>query len=346
MSTRLLVLHAGGTIGMAPTADGLRPAAGFADQMRQALASSGDHLPAFDLVTSGEAIDSANLRPRHWRAIAEPLIAAWDRYDGFVVLHGTDTLAWTASALSFLLRGCDKPVVLTGAQIPWQMPRSDAPANVEAALLFATRPEFSEVTVYFGGRLLRGNRCRKVASGGFAAFDSPRLPALATLGIDIARHPGLTLMPQRRQFTLPHLDDDAVAMLMVHPGLTAHAVAATLDNPRTRGLVLISYGVGNLPSDDAALLAALAEASQRGIVIVNVTQCAHGSVAQDTYAVGAALTRLGVVGGADLTAEAAFAKLHVLLATIEDPGAVRRAMGQPCCGDMTVPGQNPMCSAA
>ncbi|MCB1957789.1 MAG: asparaginase [Rhodocyclaceae bacterium] len=338
MASRILVLHAGGTIGMAPASDGLRPTAGFADRLREALAGRAGDLPAFDLIAPGAAIDSANLRPSHWTAIAEPLIAHWNDYDGFVVLHGTDTLAWTASAMSFLLLGCDKPVIVTGAQIPWQLPRSDAMANVEAALRFAAQATFREVMVCFAGRLLRGNRCQKVDSTAFEAFDSPRLPALATLGIDSRPLTGLALPARPRQFALPRFDDRAVALLMVHPGLTARAVNATLDDPCIRGLILVSYGVGNLPGADEALLASLAGATGRGVVIVNVTQCARGEVAQDTYAAGAALGRIGVVAGCDLTPEAAFAKLHVLLATGVSPDAIRSTFATPLCGELTALG--------
>ena len=332
---RVLVLHTGGTIGMVASPGGYRPAAGFPERLRSALQATGSHgLPAFDVLEL-DPIDSAELRPSDWTAMARALVNHWDRYDGFVVLHGTDTMAWSASALSFLLRGLDKPVIFTGSQIPMGQARSDGLANVESALLLAAMPELREVGLCFGRRLLRGNRARKLATAQFDAFDSPNALPLAELGIDIHLHRDrLWTGTEPRRFAVPAFDDEAVAVLALHPGVSAGAVDALVAQPRVRGLVLHSYGAGNVPANDRGFMAALERAAARGVVLVNVTQCLQGSVQQGAYATGTALGALGAVPAGDMTPEAAFAKLHVLLASTADTGEVRRGMGESWCGEM------------
>lgn len=329
--TRILILHTGGTIGMAAAADGYRPLAGFPERLRQRLT---DAAADYDIVEL-PPIDSADLRPGHWPSIADALLAHWDSHAGFVVLHGTDTMAWSASALSFMLRGCAKPVIFTGAQIPLDAAGSDALANVRGALHFAATPALREVSIYFGGRLLRGNRSRKLAATRFAAFDSPNYPPLGEAGSTFVLHHDRLLAAGERRFSVPTYDDQAVAVLTLHPGFPAALVDALVANPRLRGIVLQTYGVGNAPLGDRALMAALERAAARGIVLLNVTQCLYGSVSQETYATGNALARLGVVAGGDLTLEAAFAKLHLLLAATNDAAAVRCEMGETWCGEMS-----------
>jgi L-asparaginase len=292
-------------------------------------------MPAFDVVELDELIDSANLQPAHWVAIANALIARWDDYAGFVVLHGTDTMAWTASALSFMLRGLDKPVILTGAQIPLVEPRSDAPDNLSTALTLAASYPIREVCVYFNRRLLRGNRSRKLRSTGFDAFDSPNWPHLADVGIQIMLHRDRLLPATARDFLVPAFDREAVAVLPVWPGMPARVVDALLDGPAVRGLIQRSYGVGNVPDADAALMDALARAVARGVVVLNTTQCVSGAVDQGAYATGAALNRIGVVPGADMTLEAAFAKLHFLIAGGAAPDAIRATLGQSLSGELS-----------
>ncbi|WP_345793607.1 asparaginase domain-containing protein [Thauera sp. JM12B12] len=334
MSGRVLVLHTGGTIGMARSPDGYRPMPGFGAVLRRQLAGVSG-LPAFDLVELPQPIDSANLQPAQWTTIAAELVARWDDYRGFVVLHGTDTMAWTASALSFMLRGADRPVILTGAQVPLVEPRSDALANLQAALVLAARLECGEIGLFFGRRLLRGNRSTKSSSTAFDAFSSPNAPALAEVGIEIGIDAGQLLPAGARDFARPVFDPRAVAVLTVHPGLSARQVDALTDDPALRGLVLCSYGAGNLPDAEPGLIDALARAVARGVVVVNRTQCAHGPVVQGAYATGAALARIGVVPAADMTLESAFAKLHVLLATHADPARVRTLFATALCGEMS-----------
>ena len=332
MSVRVLILYTGGTIGMAGSPEGYRPLAGFGEKLGEVL--RGPDLPDFDVVESENPIDSANLLPEHWSQIARELVGRWEGYAGFVVLHGTDTMAWTASALSFLLRGADKPVILTGSQVPLLGAGSDAPGNLRAALRLAARPEIREIAICFGHHLLRGNRCRKVASKALDAFASPNFPPLADIGEGDDLQARFLHSAGPRDFLVPDFAS-AAAVLTVHPGLSARAVESALADPGVRGLVVHSYGLGNVPDADPQLVAALAAAIARGIVVVNVTQCASGGVAQDIYATGSTLTRIGVVSGGDMTLEAAFAKLHFLLATESDTAKIRHRVGQALAGEMS-----------
>lgn len=335
MTAKVLVLHTGGTIGMSGSPEGYRPMAGFGEVLRQTLRGcTGAGMPAFKVIELDSLIDSANLQPANWVTIAEALLMRWEAFDGFVVLHGTDTMAYTASALSFMLRGTDKPVILTGSQIPLVAPRSDAAENLQAAMMLAARPSIREVCICFGRRLLRGNRASKLRSTGFDAFDTPNYPWLAEIGIDIALHPERLLPAAPRAFCAPAFDAQAVAVLHIYPGISARIVDAVLDSPAVRGLILRCYGVGNAPDADAELMAALARAVARGIVVVNTTQCLDGSVAQGAYATGAALDRIGVVAGGNMTLEAAFTKLHVLLASGGTVAELRERFAESLCGEL------------
>lgn len=342
MSARILILHTGGTIGMQPGVSGLVPAAGFENLIRERLAVALPELPAFDVIELDPLIDSADLCPTHWTRIAQVLLAHYDDYAGFVLTHGTDTLGYTASALSFMLQGLDKPVIVTGSQIPLSAARNDAQENLIGALLLAARAELREVCVCFRGRVLRGNRSVKADSMALAAFDSPNLPWLGSIGIALELNHQLLLpavqSTQTRAFSVPDFDPAAVAVLRLFPGIQAGLVQAVLAQPGLQGLVLQSYGVGNPPAGNHALMEALEAAIARGTLIVNLTQCSQGSVAGGTYATGAALQRIGVIPGADLTVEAAFAKLHLLLAQQRPAAEIRALMTQSLCGELSARG--------
>lgn len=339
MTARILVLYTGGTFGMVPSARGYVPAADLDTRIRAALGPRTRALPEYDLLELTPPIDSANLLPHDWTRMAAALAAHWQDYDGFVLVHGTDTMAYTAAALSFMLRGLDKPVILTGAQIPLGQLRSDAADNLITALLLASRPEINEVCICFNGRLLRGNRARKVRACALDAFDSPNFPWLGEAGISVKLRHDLLLPAGEPAFVVPGFCNDAVVMIQAWPGMTAAVLAAMLSQPGTGGVVLQGYGVGNMPVTDDALLQVLADAVQDGKTVVNVSQCLSGMVCQGTYATGARLERIGVLPGLDLTPEAAFAKLHLLQALGMTPAQVRQAMTESWCGECTPPPQ-------
>ena len=337
MNKRIYIAYTGGTIGMRHGRDGYSPAPGYLQkQMRAMPELRHDTMPSFTVNEYKPLLDSSNMTPREWVEIAEDIAAHDDEYDGFVVLHGTDTMAYTASALPFLLEGLSKPVIITGSQIPLCEIRNDARENLITSLLIASKYDVPEVCLYFGGLLLRGCRAVKVSASGFAAFASPNVPPLGTVGIDIEINHALVRRPRTRGRLRVHelQRTPVVSALRLFPGISPELVRNIL-RPPLEGLVLEAYGVGNGPDHDEAFLAALADATARGVVIVDCTQCLEGTVNLNEYAAGSALARAGVVSGYDMTAEAALAKLYYLFSRGFGPAKVRREMQRDLRGEVT-----------
>lgn len=332
----VLLLHTGGTLGMRRSARGYVPEAGHLRGLLEAMPElRRDELPEFTLVEHTPLLDSAVMRPRDWQRIADTVVEHGDDADGFVVLHGTDTMAYTASALSFLLEGLDRPVILTGAQVPLAEVRSDGHANLIASLLIAAQRELAEVAIFAGERLLRGNRATKVSASGFDAFASPNAPALGHAGVELSVDRSLLRAAAPGPLRAARLREAQVLALRLFPGIGADTLRNVLRAP-VEGMVLETYGAGNGP-DDASLLEVLAEAAERGVVIVNTSQCLRGAVSMEAYATGSALARAGVTPGGDMTAEAALAKLLYLLSLEAEPEAVRARMGADLRGELTAP---------
>lgn len=317
MTGRILIIYTGGTIGMRRSEQGYIPAAGFQQLMEAQLGTELlNRLPAYEMLEFEDLIDSANLTPAHWSAIAQPIIDQWSHYDGFVILHGTDTMAYTASALSFMLQQVNKPVIVTGSQIPLLELRNDAQNNLMTAMMLAGEYPIPEVCVFFNGKLMRGNRSVKLKSSGLDAFHSPNYPLLARADIHIDLYkPRLLDKPQQGpNFINPQFDARNVSIVPVYPGINGDLIDALIQEPNRKALILHSYGVGNIPDADRTLVAALKRAADKGITLVNVTQCEYGHVHQEAYAAGSEMSELGVISGMDMTLEAAFAKLHLLCA--------------------------------
>ena len=311
------------------------PAAGaLAASLERLPELASEPLPEVELVEFDPLLDSSDMRPEDWQRVADALAELLPGHAGAVVLHGTDTMAYTASALSFLLEGLDRPIVLTGSQIPLAEARNDARENLITALLLAHEALLSEVTVYMNGRLLRGNRCTKVSAFGFDAFDSPNLPPLAEVGVEVAWRERLLRPADERELRALRLRSVPVVALRLFPGITGSTLTQVLREP-VRGLVLETYGSGNAPSRDTELLDALGEASARGVVIVNVTQCLRGAVNMDAYAAGRSLQAAGVVSGGDMTVEAALTKLTVLLSQESSYADVAALMAADLAGERT-----------
>lgn len=338
--TKVYIAYTGGTFGMKPTPTGYQPDAGLASTLAAVLPPAGKAgMPEWTLHEYTRLIDSSEAHPRDWHTIASDIATHYDDYDGFVILHGTDTMAYTASALSFALVGLRKPVIVTGSQIPLGEPRSDALGNLLGAMLIAANHRVPEVCLYFNGRLLRGNRATKVSCAEFDAFDSPNFAPLGCVEIEISIDKGRVLpMPAREMFELapPGEPDLEVAVLTLYPGLSLVRLEQMLAPPLA-GLVLQTYGSGNGPVNMPGFVAALAAASARGVVIANVTQCPRGRVDQARYATGSALATAGVVSGYDMTLEAAVTKLHHLLAQGLAADEVRQRFGHECCGEVSPP---------
>lgn len=334
---RVYISYTGGTIGMVRSEHGYAPQSGFlAEQMRRLPELSTPEMPEYVLCEQDPLLDSSNMRPADWFDIAHDIAAHYDDFDGFVVLHGTDTMAYTASALPFMLEGLSKPVIVTGSQIPLAEVRNDARENVITALQIAARFAIPEVCLYFGGHLLRGCRAVKMDADGLQAFASPNFPPLGTVGIDIEISWDLVRAAPPGPLRVQELSEPQVAVLRLFPGISASAVANLL-RPPLQGLVLETYGTGNGPDRDPELLAALREATARGVVIVATTQCFTGTARLGQYATGAALLKAGVISGYDLTPEAALAKLFYLFSIGLAPHEVRREMPKDYRGEITVP---------
>lgn len=331
MSNKFLILNTGGTFGMVQSDKGLTPGAQLQQRIEQ-------QLPAlcgqFDLSDLHPLIDSSNLMPEHWHRIGVELAQAADRYEGIVLIHGTDTLAYTASALSFICGSLSIPLVVTGSQKPLEYPGSDAVDNLSAAFALLQSSPGAGVYVCFGGYILQGNRVRKISVQSYQGFDTPNA---ARLGLS---EPTLLLVGQPPAFEgpkhaeVPHFTKSAVATLLIYPGMPAGIIDGLITSG-CEAIILLSYGSGNLPADDRSLMQALERAADSGVLIVNLTQCATGFVEQGVYEAGSELLRLGALDGFDLTPEAAFARMHYLLATCGDKKAVAAAWPQPLCGEFT-----------
>ncbi len=336
MKKRVCILYTGGTIGMKPTPQGYAPEAGYLERVMASMPDfSSPEMPAYVIYEYSPLLDSSNMGPRHWLAIARDIAEKYHEFDGFIVIHGTDTMAYTASALPFMLEGLAKPVVLTGSQIPLCRVRSDGRDNLVTALMVIALAPVPEVCLCFGNRLLRGCRATKVDAAGFQAFDSPNYPDLGHIGVTIRPHLEL-LLPKRavNGLTVHPLSDARVGALRLFPGISAELLANVLRSP-LQGLVLETYGLGNGPSNDTEFLDVLTEACERGVVIVNCTQCLRGTVDQSGYEAGSALARTGVVSGADMTPEAALTKMIYLFSLGLSPDEIREHMPRNLRGELT-----------
>ncbi|TDJ75005.1 asparaginase [Pseudomonas putida] len=321
----LLVLYTGGTIGMLETAEGLAPAGGFDARMRAhlALLPEAPQVP-WTLQEMNPLLDSANMQQHNWLAMRDAIVTAVEAqgHDGVLVLHGTDSLAYSAAALSFLLLGLPVPVLLTGSMLPAGAPGSDAWSNLCGALRQFEQGLDAGVQLYFHGQLLHGSRASKLRSEAFDAFAA--LPRHRE-GERAGAVPGeLDYRQQRQPVNL--------AVMPVFPGLQAGHLRGLLDSG-VQGLLLECYGSGTGPSDDQALLGVLREARARGVMLAAISQCPEGSVVFDTYAAGNRLRAAGLVSGGGMTREAALGKMFALLGAGLDVEAAEQWFALDLCGE-------------
>lgn len=337
---KVLVIYTGGTLGMVYDAktDSLVPFD---------FAQIPDNLPEMarldfevSVLTFDKLLDSSNMNPETWVMLAKMIEENYAKYDSFVILHGTDTMAYTASALSYLLENLNKPVILTGAQLPIGVARTDAKENFITALEIAAaqtnnRPTISEVCIYFNSVLLRGNRARKHESVQFNAFESENYPVLAEAGIKIEYNKPY-LKPYESEILLKVHEslDENVVILKLFPGITEKVVRNILEIKGLRGVVLETFGSGNAPTVDW-FLKLMKEFVEKGIVIFNVSQCDGGRVTQGRYQTSQYLQEIGVVSGADMTTEAAITKLMFALGQSINIQVVKKVLRHSIAGEMS-----------
>ena len=339
-SNKVLLIYTGGTIGM-----GRNPMTGALEPLN--FKHLKEHLPEFKYIKAdidvhqfNPPIDSSDMSPRMWTKLVELIARCYDRYDGFVILHGTDTMAFTASALSFMLLNLTKPVILTGSQLPLGQLRTDGKENlltsIELAAMYDNEGHamVPEVCIYVNGHLLRGNRCTKRNADGFDAFDSFNYPHLCETGVDFTFHKHHILKPDYTQPMVPFGEMNRnVIIFSLFPGIQESIVRHVLETPQLRGIVMRSYGSGNAPHYEW-ITQSLREATERGVVVVNVSQCVCGRVEMGRYDTGYQLQDAGVISGRDSTVEAAATKLMYLNARYPDVAQVRQMMERSLAGEI------------
>lgn len=317
--TSVLILYTGGTIGMVqhPQNKTLVPVA--FDKIREVVPELKKFEFQIKTLSFSPAIDSSNMNPTHWERIAKAIERNYNKYDGFVILHGTDTMSYTASALSYMFENLDKPIVLTGSQLPIGMIRTDGKENLITALEIAAAKKedgtslVPEVCIYFDSKLYRGNRTVKRDASKFSAFHSVNYPPLAIAGIEITYHPEFIYHPNNKGILKVNSNfDDNVVILKIFPGINRTVFSAILNIPELKGVVLETFGSGNIPTP-RWLVNAIKKAIKRGVIVLNITQCEGGKVEMGQYETSLELLKAGVVSGKDMTTEAAVTKLMFLL---------------------------------
>lgn len=333
---KVLIIYTGGTIGMKRTEQGYCPAPDFLEgELRTIPDMMREDFPAWDLYEMSPLLDSSNMAFAEWNEIAHTIYERYGEYDGFVVLHGTDTMAYTASALSFILRGLHKPVILTGSQIPLSEVRSDGRDNLITSVLIASEGVVGEVALYFSGKLLRGNRAMKMSADDLVAFDSPNYPHLAEVGITV-KYNRDALLRHREGAELEFLpfSNVPIGVLKVFPGIQ-FGLFEEIMTEKLSGIVLETFGAGNIPGGGEGLLPIIKKAFASGSVITVCSQCPAGTVTLGAYETSSALKSAGAVSGRDMTTEAAVAKLYHLFSLGLSKNEIKRMMQKNLCGELT-----------
>jgi L-asparaginase len=354
------ILYTGGTIGCVGTP--LAPMSGpdFQSLVESMPGLGGNAVAGYPGLTYAidwfdQPLDSSNMTPSDWITIAQRLVSVYSQFDGFVVLHGTDTMAFSASALSFFLPGLSKPIIFTGSQVPLAMTLNDALPNLVGAIVLAGTTAIPESLLYFDSLLLRGNRSAKVNANQFTAFASPNFPPLATVGTEITINSGLVLPPPDPSVSLSNpanlsalaaqlntqtgsVTQFAVTVMTLYPGIGGSVANAVLNetSPPVRGVVIEAFGEGNGPSS-SDFLAVLSDANAAGVVLMDNTQVLAGSVNIDAYATGSGLSQAGAVSAYDMTPEASLTKLVYLISLGTAPVTIRTMMQTSLAGEITTP---------
>ncbi len=335
MKKRILLIYTGGTIGMNKSEDGYTPQPGFLQTLLKEIpVLHNDTMPDWELLEMDPLLDSSNMTVVEWNRIGRIVEENYARFDGFVILHGTDTMAYTASALSFSLENLNKPVIITGSQIPLFEIRNDGLDNLLTSLLIAAEGRIREVALCFSNKLLRGNRSTKISTSDLYAFSSPNYPPLAEIGTHIQYNDMIPPKSCSDPFRLQTLNRIPIGIIKVFPGIQFELFEEIMSES-LRGIVLETFGAGNIPGSADAILPIVRKAHENGTVLVICSQCLKGSVSLGTYETSAALKNAGAVCAYDMTTEAAVAKLYYLFSCGYDADTVKKKMEEDLRGELS-----------
>jgi L-asparaginase len=340
MKPNVLIIYTGGTIGMVNDPNsGMLTAFDF-DNLYHQIPELKRLNVQLQTISFDKPVDSSEMNPSYWKQIATNVFDSYNDYDGFVVLHGSDTMAYTATALSFMLQGLKKPVILTGSQLPINEIRTDGRENVLTSIEIAAAKNLdgsskvNEVCIYFENNLYRGNRTTKISANAFEAFASPNFSPLATAGIHI-NYQKVSYPFENDQLKLNTELDNRVALLKIFPGFNAKVYKSLFDFQNVKGIVLETFGAGNAPTDQL-FDDLIADYIDQGGVVLNITQCQSGSVEQGLYETSSFFQKIGVIGGGDLTTEAAICKLMFALGSSTDKLEIEKILKQSIAGELSV----------
>ncbi|MCQ2419916.1 MAG: asparaginase [Clostridia bacterium] len=335
MRKKICIIYTGGTIGMVPGENGYVPSK---SRLEDSLDEIGDlfkpGMPALEVIQFDPLLDSSNVSIPEWNKIGKTIADNYEKYDGFVVLHGTDTMSYSASALSFMLENLEKPVIFTGAQIPLCEIRSDGYSNIVSSVVIAAEGRVKEVCIYFDGKLIRGCRSTKISSDRFAAFASPNFGLLADVGITVEYHDRGGLPPKNGAFKFTAFEEVPVGIIKMFPGIQIRLFESIMTK-QLKGVVLETFGAGNIPSGSAGeIIPIIKKAYENGILIVVCSQCIQGTVTLGTYETSKSLKDIGAVTGNDMTTEAALTKLIYLFSCHYPIDQIRERMAVNLRGEM------------
>lgn len=335
----IYIMYTGGTIGMKFSNNGYIPISGYLqNQLKFMPKFYQSEMPNFTISEYIPLIDSSNMTPVNWQYIANDIKKNYHNYDGFIVLHGTDTMAFTASALSFILENLSKPVIITGSQIPLSELRSDGYTNLLHSIYLSANYPINEVCIFFNNKLFRGNRTSKEHANSFNAFSSPNFPPLIEVDINI-RYINKIINPfYNKKLHVHIIKTQPIGIVTIYPGISVKIIHNFLLKP-IKALILRSYGIGNAPQK-IELINELQNAFQRDIIIINLTQCISGTVNMKKYATGNTLKHSGVISGFDMTIEATLTKLHFLLSKTLTSKQIRFLMQKNLRGELSINNEN------